>query len=610
MKLKKELNLLDVFCIASGSMISSGLFILPGLAQAMSGPSVFVAYLIAGLLAATGMLSQAELVSAMPKAGGTYFHSTRSMGPLIGTIDGILTWVSLSLKSAFALVGMAALATLFVSFDIHFIAIALCLIFIILNLVGLKEASQFQIAIVLALLIILGIYVFTGISTVDVRRFHPFAPHGLTGLLGTAGFVFVSFGGLLKVTSIAEEVRDSGHVLPRAMILSLVIVTGLYMIVVMITTGILPAEDIEGSLFPLIDGSKALFGFPGTIVMGFGAALAFIATANAGIMAASRFPLALSRDGLIPSLFGRINSRFGTPHVSVVATGLFMILALFLKIEILVKVTSTILIITYVLSCLSIIFLRESRLQNYQPIFKAPFYPLLQIAGLLGFGALLYNMGRPALLSSLAFILLASAMYWFYGRSAERSEYAFLHLIERLTNKDLTKNLLESELKEIIRERDDIIRDRFDHIIENCRIIDQDTDLPISELLRIVAEQIAPQLNMDGNDLRRQLLERELDSSTAITPQLAIPHLIIPGEKVFDILLVRNRQGIHFSDNAPKVEAVFFLFGSKDERNFHLKALSSIAQIVQEPGFIERWRKAKNAQALRDAILLGKRIRH
>jgi len=610
MKLKKELNLLDVFCIASSSMISSGLFILPGLAQAMSGPSVFVAYLVAGLLAATGMLSQAELVSAMPKAGGTYFHSTRSMGPLVGTIDGILTWVSLSLKSAFALVGMAALATLFVSFDIHFIAIGLCLIFIILNLVGLKEASQFQIAIVLTLIIILAIYIFSGISAVDVRRFHPFAPHGLAGLFGTAGFVFVSFGGLLKVTSIAEEVRDSGHVLPRALILSLVIVTGLYMAVVMITTGILPAERVEGSLFPLIDGSGTLFGLPGTIVMGFGAALAFIATANAGIMAASRFPLALSRDGLIPSLFGKINPRFGIPHVSVIITGLFMIIALFLKIEILVKVTSTILIITYILSCLSIIFLRESRLQNYQPIFRAPFYPYLQIIGLFGFGCLLYSMGRPALSSSFLFIILASVVYWLYGRRAVKSEYAILHLIERLTSKDLTQNLLENELKDIIRERDDIVQDRFDHIVEKCLIIDQNHSQTMADLFQIVSTKIAPRVNCEATELNRQLLEREADSSTAITPQLAIPHLIVPGEKVFDMLLVRNRQGIRFSDNAPYVEAVFCLFGSKDERNFHLKALSSIAQIVQEPGFIERWRKAKNIQALRDALLLGKRMRH
>ena len=73
-KLKKGLNLLDVFCIASGAMISSGMFILPGLAFAQAGPAVFVSYLLAGLLAMTGMLSQAELVSAMPKAGGDYFY--------------------------------------------------------------------------------------------------------------------------------------------------------------------------------------------------------------------------------------------------------------------------------------------------------------------------------------------------------------------------------------------------------------------------------------------------------------------------------------------------------------------------------------------------------
>ena len=92
MKLKKELTLLDIFCIASGAMISSGLFILPGLAHARAGPAVVLSYFIAGLLAMTGMLSQAELVSAMPKAGGTYFYVTRAMGPTVGTVDGLITW--------------------------------------------------------------------------------------------------------------------------------------------------------------------------------------------------------------------------------------------------------------------------------------------------------------------------------------------------------------------------------------------------------------------------------------------------------------------------------------------------------------------------------------
>ncbi len=89
--LKRELGLLDVFCTATGAMISSGLFVLSGLAHAKAGPAVIISYLIAGLLAMTGMLSQAELVSAMPKAGGTYFFVMRSMGPAVGTVDGIIT---------------------------------------------------------------------------------------------------------------------------------------------------------------------------------------------------------------------------------------------------------------------------------------------------------------------------------------------------------------------------------------------------------------------------------------------------------------------------------------------------------------------------------------
>ena len=87
MKLKKELNLLDVFSITLGAIISSGLFLLPGLAHAKAGPGVIISYLLAGLLATAGMLSQAELASAMPKTGGTYFYVTRSMGPAVGTKD-------------------------------------------------------------------------------------------------------------------------------------------------------------------------------------------------------------------------------------------------------------------------------------------------------------------------------------------------------------------------------------------------------------------------------------------------------------------------------------------------------------------------------------------
>ena len=150
-KLKRGLKLLDVFCIASGAMISSGIFILPGLAHAQAGPAVIFSYLIAGFLSLPGMLSIAEMTTAMPRAGGDCFTIIRSMGPAIGTIAGLLSWFSLSMKSAFALVGMSVFTILIVNIDIHIIALLFCLIFLAINLIGIKEAGRTQVFLVVGL---------------------------------------------------------------------------------------------------------------------------------------------------------------------------------------------------------------------------------------------------------------------------------------------------------------------------------------------------------------------------------------------------------------------------------------------------------------------------
>jgi mannitol/fructose-specific phosphotransferase system IIA component (Ntr-type) len=208
-------------------------------------------------------------------------------------------------------------------------------------------------------------------------------------------------------------------------------------------------------------------------------------------------------------------------------------------------------------------------------------------------------------------IIIVSGLfvYWFYGRIRTGREYALLHLIERITAKELTTHSLETELKEIIRERDDIVKDRFDGIIENCIVFDIDTRLRADDFFRIVADEMATNLDVAPDRLYNLLLEREKDSSTVLTQTLAIPHIVIEGEHRFDILLARCTKGISFSESAPRVRAIFVLAGTADERNFHLRALAAIAQIVQDPHFEERWMAAKDREALRDIVLLGKRRR-
>ena len=609
MKLHRELTLVDVFCIASGAMISSGLFVLPGLAFAHAGPAVLLSYLLAGFLAVTGMLSQAELVSAMPKAGGTYFYVTRSMGPAIGTVDGFITWFSLSLKSAFALVGMAAFASLLVAWNMTLIALLLCAVFVALNLLGAKEAGRVQVFLVFGLLAILAFYIIRGAPAVQVGRLEPFAPYGLGAVFSTAGLVFVSFGGLLKVASIAEEVKDPGRVVPLGMILSLVIVTTIYMLVVLVTVGVLDSGTLSGSLTPISDAAGAFMGKWGRIILSIAASLAFISTANAGIMAASRYLFSSSRDGLIPAVFGRISPRFRTPYAAIFTTGLFMAAALFMKIESLVKAASSVLIMTYLFSCLSVIVLRESRLQNYQPRFRAPLYPFVQIAGIIGFGFLLFEMGLNILLINAVLVVVGLFIYWFYGRIMANREYALLHLIERITAKELTTYSLESELKEIIRERDDIVKDRFDHLVEAATVLDMDKHMPAVEFFEIVSESLADRLKLEPSQLVQKLEERERESTTVLSSFLAIPHIVVDGEHTFDILMARCHGGIAFDEEASSIQAVFVLAGSQDERNFHLRVLAAIAQIVQDPDFERKWLHAKSTKELRDIILLGERRR-
>jgi APA family basic amino acid/polyamine antiporter len=608
-ELKRRLGLVHVFCIASGAMISSGIFILPGLAYAKAGPAVVLSYFLAGVLAATGLLSTAELATAMPKAGSDYYFITRSVGAGIGTVAGVLNWVSFSLKSAFALVGMGALVRLLAPIDIRLTGAVLGAAFVAINLIGVRETARLQVAFVLGLLALMLIYVSRGLPEISLRHYEPFAPGGAGAVFSTAGFVFVSYGGLLKVASVAEEVRNPGRTIPAGMILSLAVVGLCYVLMVTVTVGILRPERLSTSLTPITDGATVLMGGAGKLVMALAAALAFLTTANAGILAGSRYLLALSRDGMLPQPVGRIGSKFHTPYVAILVTGVLVIVPLFVDLRILVEAASVGLILTNMFSILSVIVLRESRLQNYRPTFRAPLYPWLQIAGFLGFAFVLLEMREEGFAISAVLATMGFCIYWFYGRPRVRTESALLHLLQRLTARELVTGTLEAELKEVIRERDEIVVDRFDEMTEKCPVLDLKGKMARDEFFSKAAEAMAPRMGVPPETMLRLLIAREEEGSTVLGPNLAIPHIIIEGPVPFAILIARCTPGVYFSEEAPDVRAVIVLAGSRHERNFHLRCLAAIAQAVQAADFESRWLAAPGEQALRDLFLLSRRHR-
>ena len=605
--LKKELGLFDIFCIASGAMISSGLFILPGLAYAKTGPAVVVAYFVASLLVIPALLSKAELATAMPKAGGTYFYIDRSMGPAMGAVGGFAAWFSLAFKSAFALLGIGAFALLLnpglTEIQIKLVAVVFCIIFTIVNLIGVKHTGKLQIILVVGLLALLVFYIVVGVLHVKLSRFTPLAPFGLSSIFATAGFVFISYGGLTKVCSVAEECKDPGRTLPLGMFLSWLIISLLYAMVIFVTVGLVEPSQLQNSLTPLSLGAGIFMGNIGVAIMAIAAILAFVSTANAGLLAASRNPMAMGKDDLLPRFFAKV-SKYGTPKYSIVFTSAFMIFViLFLDLEGLVKTASSMKIILFMFVIFSVIIMRESKIRHYQPRFRSPFYPWIHIAGIIGYGFILSEMGIIPLITMVIFIASGFSWYMIYARPKIKREYALLHVIERITGIESTGYLMDEELREILIERDDITEKRFEQMIKKCLIIDLEKMLPPAKFTKLLANKMAEEIDVDEKELYKSFLNREKDSSIVIYPGIAILSLVIKGHNKFDIVLVRSKKGIIFSDYMPPIHALFVIVSSSDQQSFYFHSLMWMVQISEQEDFEKKWLNAKDSVELRNIIL-------
>jgi APA family basic amino acid/polyamine antiporter len=437
-----------------------------------------------------------------------------------------------------------------------------------------------------------------------------FLQKGWSAVFTTAGLVFISFGGLTKVASIAEEVKHPGRNLPLGMVMAWFVVTAFYIGVIVITVGIVDGSELIDNYAPISLAASKFMGLPGFIILSVAAIAAFITTANGGILAASRAPMAMSRDQLLPSILARINERFKTPHISILCTCIFMIAAIvFLELEVLVKTASTLMIILFILVNASVIIMRESRIQSYRPKFKSPLYPYIHIVAIIIYSVLIIDMGTIPLLITIGFVGLSAAWFWLYVYRRVSRASAVMHVVERVTDRELKTVTLENELRDILLERDNIIEDRFDKLVRECEILDIQGEAKAEKIFRQVATILAERLETNEYVLFEKFLHREAEGGTVVQPGFAIPHIIVEGERKFDILLVRARHGIIFPHAPDPVRIMFILAGSKDERNYHLRALMAIAQIAQEKHFEQRWLEARDIQGLRNLILLSKRER-
>ncbi|MDP8231684.1 MAG: amino acid permease, partial [Candidatus Zophobacter franzmannii] len=405
-------------------------------------------------------------------------------------------------------------------------------------------------------------------------------------------------------------IKDPKRNIPLALISSLVVAIILYSLVLLVTVGVMGDKLIilKNIDTPIAQAARIVLGSFGYWAITIASMLAFVTTANAGIMAASRYPLALGRDGLLPAFMAKTDKK-NSPHISIILTGVFIALALMIDLKVLIKAASTVIILNYILSHISVIILRESKMQNYKPSFRSPLYPWVQFIGIICFVFLISDMGMKAILISLALIVTGFLVYMFYGRKRSNQEFALLHLVERIINKKLTGYNLESELKDILYQRDEIDKDGFDYLIEKATVLDINEKLSLAELFSRIAETMSEQIGLSPATIQASFWEREDQSPTALTPFVAVPHLILEGEDRFQIILVRTKNGTNYNEEFDSVKAIFVLAGTMDRRNNHLRALASIAQVVHHKDFEKKWLSARSSQELKDLVLLSERGR-
>ncbi len=606
---KRKLNLIDIFSIATGAMISSGIFILPGIAYAKTGPSVVLSYIIASLFALPGMLSMAELITAMPRTGSETYILLKGLGPDVGFVAGLIACFSLITKAAFSLIGLSILIQNILRLPIWFIASVLCVILFYFNLLGLKKATLLQNILVIFLILIMFCYPALSFKEINLSHFRPFFKKDIISVFSTAGFVFISYAGLLKISTVAGETKRPGKYLPIGMFSSYFVILILYTISVFTTIGILGEEKLSSSLTPLADGAYKIIGIWGRIIMNIGAIFAFVSTANAGMMSAARTLIPLSEFRLLPPFISRINKRFMTPHFSLIVVSLIMIAFLFLKIEILVEVASIFLVIQHIFVNLAVIVFRESKIQSYKPTFNSPLYPYIQIIGVIFLIFILIEM-EPLPIALASVILILFFLLALLIKSEKKNvEYALLKIVENITKKDSMCDVIEKELSEIVFERDEIVKDRFDEMIENCKILDIDEKIDLNRIMEIISEEFANELGMKKEKILEEFLNREKEGSTVINDYLAIPHIIIEGRKVLKILIIRAKKGVQFSDEYKDINIIFAIVASPDERNFYLKTLAAIAQVCHSYNFDKKWLCARNTESLRHLILHSSRRR-
>jgi APA family basic amino acid/polyamine antiporter len=432
--LVRSFGVLQLTMISVGATLGTGILVILGESVPLAGPAIWISFVLAGLAALFSAASYAEMAGLVPVAGSSYSYSYATMGEGMAWICG---WC-LVLEYAVSVAAVAVGAGQYVNETlagfgqflpaalsqppgdggvVNIPAMAIVLLSMVLLVRGARESARINTAIVVIKVCILLFFCAVAFTAFDAGNFEPLLPMGAAGVSAAASRVFFSYIGFDAASTAGEEARNPKRDLPRAILLSMLIVTSVYVLVAVAAIGARPWGWFDGTEAALVQILQELTGRPWiALVFSAGAVLAIASIVLTVLYGQTRILLSMSRDGLVPPVFGRVSRRTGTPVAGTLIVGTVVaVTAGLVPLGELADATSIGTLFAFALVNVAVVHLRRNR-PDLPRSFRVPFYPVTPILGTLMCAYLMANLGAATWLVFGVWMLVGIAIYVGYGR--------------------------------------------------------------------------------------------------------------------------------------------------------------------------------------------------
>jgi basic amino acid/polyamine antiporter, APA family len=434
-----------------GATIGTGIFFVLSQTVPTAGPAVIISFIMAGVVAGLTALCYAEMASMIPVSGSSYSYAYATLGEIVAYFVGACLLLEYGISASAVAIGWSGylnklfeiifgsglpawLSSAPIVADGYDLSIggdgylnlpAAILVFMccLLLIRGSRESAKANAIMVMIKMAVLVLFIAIAATGFTVGNFQPFAPQGFAGISAAAGTIFFTYVGLDAVSTAGEEVQNPKRNLPLAIIAALIIVTSLYILTAVTAIGVQPPAAFEGQEAGLATILQNLTGsnWP-ALVLAAGAVISVFSVTLVVLYGQTRILFAMSRDGLLPELFHRVNPRTLSPVANTIVVAIFVgAIAAFVPDAILWDLTSLGTLTAFIVVSAGVMILRQTR-PDMARGFKVPFYPVLPILSIVFSLYLIWNLNPRTFELFGVWLAFAAIFYFLYSVKKSRLE--------------------------------------------------------------------------------------------------------------------------------------------------------------------------------------------